>query len=182
MMVAMKDNVGEHPDVKDDLWPRILRGLRKPEQKRSLERLLAEISPVECYTPAGIYLGRREAYNVDLARLYKTTNRIGKAVYWRETKVLGSEIEADTVCLEDVSDPEIVRLVHCVQNANTPIVSMGGDIFQYKIVRAADKEKCAAILLNFYGVLAFFVIILPAGEGTHLPESDGPPPGNRRDG
>lgn len=164
MMLVLKDNVYGHPDVKHELWPRSLRGLRKPEQRRTRERLLAEIRPLECYTPAGIYVGRRMAYNVDLTRLYKTTNKIGKAVYWRETKILGSKIEADSVCLEDVSDPEIVRFVGCVKNANTPIVSIGGDIFRYKIVPAADKEKSAAILLNFYGVLAFCVFILPTGE------------------
>jgi hypothetical protein len=173
MMLAMKDTVNDHPDVKRDVWPRSFRGLLKPEQRRTRERLLAEINTVKCYTRDRIYIGPRWAYNVDQERLCKTTSKIGKALYWRETKILGSEIEADSFCLEDVSDPEIVRMVDGVQSASAPILSMGGDIFRYKISHAGDKEKYAAILLNFYAALAFFVIIVPSGEEAQLLQMDG---------
>ena len=135
----------------------------------TFDRLLREIRPVEFYTPAGKYLGQRLSYNVDMARLYRITNKIGKALYWRKTKVLGSETCARSLELGDITDPQIVRIAKSLESANVPVKSIGGDIFRYKVMPADDKERCAGILLNFYGVLAFCVVILPVEAGARLP-------------
>jgi hypothetical protein len=75
LTLTFRDDTYEHPAVQQFL-PSVLRSLQKPTKLRFSQAFLRSVAEVDVNTKAGIYLGRRSAYNVDLTRLDRVAARL----------------------------------------------------------------------------------------------------------
>jgi hypothetical protein len=85
LKVALRDDVGDHTDVQA-LLPKVLRSLQRPDARGFRSAFLSDIRQAEALTPAGLVVGRRTAYDVDLIRLCRVPTRIVRGLFWHQRK------------------------------------------------------------------------------------------------
>lgn len=82
MMLTLKDFAGDHPDAKQ-ASASVLRSLQRPEAQRFTRSFLDRVRYVDALSPSGLYVGRRMAYDVNLARLDCVISRVVKGLFYR---------------------------------------------------------------------------------------------------
>ena len=83
-VIALRDTVGDNPNVQS-LLPLVLRSLKKPQKAAFRHSLLKSLRKLQVRTPAGLILGNRGAYDVDLVRLDNVASRIVRGLYFHES-------------------------------------------------------------------------------------------------
>ena len=86
--MVFKDEAGSHPEAVG-IRSSVFRALQMPEKSGFARDLVQGIREVRVKTPAGLYLGPRLAFGVDLSRLDRVVARITQGLYWHH---LGSRI------------------------------------------------------------------------------------------
>ena len=63
--------------------------------------------------------------------------------------------------MSDDAKKELKKLVDMMIRNQERVVSIGNDVFRYKIVQASHNPDSAVALLNFFDRIAFLVLIMP---------------------
>jgi len=107
--LALRDDIGQEPDIVE-IIPAVLRSLERPEAPGLRTEFLQGVRNAAVTTPAGLFLGSRLAYNVDLDRLGRVPSRIVKAMFYRHHSRRLPEAYRETLILrlvEGMTGPEI---------------------------------------------------------------------------
>ena len=78
-LLALKET--DHPDAKE-VRESVLRSLARPRSRRFSRNFLDRVGRVNVHTPAGLYLGKRLSYDVDLERLDRVAARVAKGLFY----------------------------------------------------------------------------------------------------
>jgi len=164
MMLVMRQDAN-HPAV-PKLLPAVMRGLGKSQKRGMLRGVLKNMRTVSLKTPAGLYVGQAEAYNVNLERLGRVTDRIVKGLYFKEfgsrlpsTHGISSFAESG---LTDIAQELRLTIEETVTSliSNPPRV-IGEGVFEYWFQATGEDSATTAWLMRFYAVESFFCITAP---------------------
>jgi hypothetical protein len=162
MRLCMNDEARGHPDVNANL-PTIFKSLQRSQAEGMKRALLNDSVVVDVKTKAGIYLGKREAFRVDLPRIFKVVDRVVRGLNYHETGKrfpdgYGIRVDSDETLRED--DPETLKFyTETIINplAHTPRKEFGANAFSYRYA-PTDREGHAAWALTFYGSISFVAL------------------------
>lgn len=171
-MMVFKDEAGSHPEAAG-IRSSVFRGLQMPEKIGFARNLVQGIREVRVRTPAGLHLGRRLAFNVDLTRLDRVVDRITRGLYWHHR---GSRIpdEFEVVILSEdglrsVAAPEIERIriqkEIVIPALKNPCHSVGRGVMRYWYASISDQPPVLAWLYQFYEDVKFVALVSPADGG-----------------
>lgn len=167
-MVIMRHDAGDHPEAKKVFNKSVFKSLKRSQSKRYTQRLINSIYDVSLYTEAGIYVGRRGAYNPDYDRLYRVTSRVIKGLYW-----FNQGVALPDYCLvKCYNDSELDNITHQdtldrFVNLYGPIMrepaneNIGNGVFEYWFRSATDVDHTTAWVLRFYESVVFCCFTRP---------------------
>lgn len=166
LALTIREDTGQHPDVKQILST-VLRSLARPDKLGFTRSLLHNIRPVNVFTPSGLFLGRKSAYDVNLARLDRVAERITKGLFFHERGYrlpdsYGVEAFSESG-LQDMREVDKQALQATILQpllSNTP-KTIGNRVFTYWVASSDTDANITAWLLLFYEQVAFLCLTAP---------------------
>jgi hypothetical protein len=173
LMLSMSEDTGDHPDVQGNL-PAILRSLTKVKKLGFARSLVKNVSMVEIRSQAGLYLGSKAAYNVDLGRLDRVVGRTVRGLYYHERRMripdtcevrVWSESGLRDLPRETVDwlQRKIIRRLLTVNPK-----AFGEDVFSYRVRFITENPNWSAWLLVFYKSIAFLAVTVETARSTRV--------------
>ncbi len=164
-MISMKENTADNPSSRA-ARDSAVRALTKPSKVRFANALLRSTRDIPFYSPAGIYLGERMSYDVDLGRLCNVIERTTRGLYLHE---FGERMRDDHKCSVYALDgfawappevsPQIRELwVHAISGEKR---SFDEDIFTYWVRRLDGPEQATHWGFLVYRAVAFVALTAP---------------------
>lgn len=165
--LALREEAYQNSHARD-ATQRFMRSLVKREQSGLRKAFFKNLFEVPHITPAGLYLGKRGGFNVDLVRLSRVAARIVRGLFYHETKNRLPRNCNITAWAEDglVDLPsdvaESLRQTIVLPLLGQPVKSIGTGTFEYRYQLDRDEPYASGWLLSFYGSTAFLCLTVPA--------------------
>ncbi len=163
MLVIRRDVA--HPAIPKVL-PAVYRGLGKSRKRGMFHGLLRSMRSVSVKTPAGLYVGSAEAYDVDLERLGRVADRIVKGLYFKEfgtrlpsTHGVRSFAESGLTEIDSDMRSTVGQTVAALMSKPPRVIGEG--VFEYWFQARPEDPATTAWLMRFYAVESFFCITAP---------------------
>ncbi len=165
LMLTLREDTATHPDVKQIL-PTVLRSLARPDKAGFTKSLLKSIKNVNVRSRSGLYLGRKGAFDVNLARLDNVARRITKGLFYHEKGYRLPDVY-DAVAysesgLQDATDDfkqELQTNIFQPLMANAP-QTIGNRVFSYRVAYSDTDANASAWLFVFYERVRFLCLTL----------------------
>jgi len=167
-VLIMKERAGSHPGA-IALRSKVFRGLRRTDRLGLAKRILQGTAPVSVNTPAGIYLGDRLAFNVDLKRLRKVIARFTTGFFFNHTQMRlpsGYEVvvyDEDSVRDLSATDQAEFRKTIVAPTLNNRPISIGSGILRYWVAWCVDDPFVSSWIFEFFDDVRFVSATLPRG-------------------
>jgi hypothetical protein len=172
LALALNERIASEPDVQAVI-PEVLRSLQRAEATGLRNMFLRGAHQVDQVTPAGLYLGRTMAYNVDLDRLGTVCGRIVRGLWYKHHGSRlpdGYEVKAfATAGLRDIDAEtfaETTRLLGSIIETTEP--HSVGRIFSYVFHADERDHAISAWILLFYRNIVFLGFTGPARMANEL--------------
>ena len=165
-VMVWKDRAGSHPEAVA-IRSSVFRGLQMPQKTGFRHHLLRGMHLIRQRTPNGLYLGHREAFNVDLERLGRVVARITKGLHWHhEGKRIPPTFEVSAFAedgFREMSpwDQERIREQIVAPVFSGAHHSIGRGVMQYWYVRATDRPEVSVWIYEFYQDVKFLALVAP---------------------
>lgn len=137
-----------------------IRSMQRYDHSKFRKSFLSGVRSMNIMTPAGLHIGKRIVYEVDLARLGRVMSRIIKGLYYCHFyKRLPSEVSVSSWTIDGLNDLDddgrdtLYKIIAPLSNAKDNLIG-DGNTFCYRYI-TADREYCSAWLLTVYGSTIF---------------------------
>ena len=175
VMLAMRADLYQRADI-SQISPTILKSLMRPQKERFRQRLSNKIHFVEARTPSGLFLGKKPAYEVNLARLNKVVQRITMGLFYRERgKRISDNYSVFSHHISEVVDMPQLRHRIFIENSVLPFLAslkpkeIGNGVFSYRASFNPTDQNMSFWLFVFYEEVLFFSSTLPNDAPDVLP-------------
>jgi hypothetical protein len=146
-----------------------LRSLDRPEQAGFRRSFVKSLTQVPHVSPAGLHLGKRGGYNVDLGRMDRVMSRVVRGLYRHEfASRLPTDASVTTWSEDGLRDLDLERMT-IVASLVGPLSGQSdrligdGTTFRYRYLEATDMKHASAWLLTVYSNARFLAVTLPKG-------------------
>lgn len=164
-MISLRDGTTDSPSARA-ARDSALRSITKPSKVRFSLALRRSISEVNAYSPAGIYLGQRLSYSVNLPRLCKVIERTTFGLYFHEYGHTLPDSHRSKVYAADgfeTATPDIVATFqtlweHALSGRKR---SFGENIFTYWTQPIEGPEAATSWAFLIYGFVPFYAFTGP---------------------
>ncbi len=163
LKLCLRDDAGEHPKAQAN-WESIFRSLNRKEATGLRKSFLADFRPVHLHTPAGLYIGSRLGYDVDMTRIRRVVERTVRGLYFTEyCKPLGLNNAVKIYANEDLQNESADVLEELNQTILLPLAAMppkviSDNVFFYRFHIASEKPVYSVWGLSFYTHVPFLCI------------------------
>jgi hypothetical protein len=161
LMLTMRDDVSEHRGAQRVL-PSVLRSLQRKEQVQFARAFARSCNLVDVVTPSGIWLERRESYQVSFERLLRVVERTTLGLY---RKHFGKRLEEGYAAhgftesgLKVQSAATQKRLREDIAKVLANPKHAMGDTFYYHFSAVPDQDALSVWVLTFYDKVKFLVV------------------------
>lgn len=165
-LLTLREDVYDHPDVQAVL-PVLMRSLRKPEAIRFRLNINRDLTRLQPRTSAGLVLPARGALKLNIARLFRTMERVTKGLFfdlrgWRLPDGYAVNVFAPFTMTNLTED----ALKWFADNVLEPLgkktgIMVGRGVFLYKVIFTDTDPNCSIWLYLFYGRIVFFALTGP---------------------
>lgn len=166
LKLCLREDAGNHPKAREN-WPAIFRSLCRVEAVGLRKSFTADMRSVQLRTPAGIYVGRRMSYDVDLVRIRRVVERIIRGFYFAESSSpLGIANEVNVYLNEDLQQEtqdvldDLTKHILLPLAAQTPKV-IGDNVFSYRFHITDENPIYSVWGLSFYETVPFLCLTVP---------------------
>jgi hypothetical protein len=169
LKLCLSEQVGNNPDARRNREA-IFRSLERPEATLFKRSFLSDMRSIQLRTPAGIYLGRRLAFDVDLSRIFRVVEKSIKGLFFYETgHRLHPLYEVDIQSNETLNEYPLEVLKEWKQTILLPLAhlspkTIGEGIFAYRFHITEEDPFVSAWLLTFYEQVSFLGLTGPMRE------------------
>jgi hypothetical protein len=178
LKLGLNQEVGMHPVAKEKIDV-IMRSLQKPQARGLLGMVAADMRLVEMRTPAGLYLGTRAGYEVDLARIDRVIARTVRGLFFHETKRrLPDDFDVRVFCDDRLLQelPEVLEqlnktIIQPLAEVDAKVIADGAFMYRHRFT--ADNLNASVWALSFYQGKSFLALIVPK-EPTIPAKKEGP--------
>jgi hypothetical protein len=170
-VIVLKDRAGSHPEAAM-IRASVFRALANVRKRGFARAILSQTRSVLLRTPAGLHVGRRLAFDVDLQRLDRVVARVTKGLFWyHEGRRLPDGMEVTTFSedgLREVTTAEISRMQENIIGPalSQPIHSIGRGALRYWYTHASDAPNVSVWIYEFHGDVRFLALTLPGAGRT----------------
>jgi hypothetical protein len=170
-MLNFHETAGDHPDARK-VRDSVFRGLARQESAGLRRRIADSTEEVRVVSKAGLFLGTRLGYRVDLERLDRVVARTVRGLYFEVKGYRVPDGYATTVYSEDgLSDippayAEKLREQLILPALANPARIFGNDVLRYWMTTATDDPHVTAWVLQFYERVNFVGVTLPIDAGA----------------
>lgn len=179
LVLSMRSDTFKHPEVSKNIV-KLQRSLQKPEQKGFRASFLNSLAFVDSHTPAGIYLGKTNAFLVDMKRVNDVIKRITQGLFYKEKgRRLPDNYRVWVCCIDDIINehPHLLGTFTMKDIISSTLKgksrTIGNDVFKYWCNFAIDEENSSAMVFSFYGRVNFLALTMPpAIPPTATPDKD----------
>lgn len=160
LALTMRDDAGEDPTVQQ-LLPVVARSLSKPRKIGFRRSFFRSIGDVEVRTPAGVILGSRKGYRVDLTRLERVVRRTALGLFYHHrSSRLPLSYQMVALASRRVAgfrkeQAEKLRQLVLEPLWAVPEKSIGNNVFSYRHVFLDTDPNESAWLMVFFGRVSF---------------------------
>lgn len=163
LVLALRDDTADHPAVREIL-PSVRRALSNPKKYRFTRAFLRTFSEADIQTPAGIYIGKRPAYKVDLNRLERVARRTAIGLFFHR-RGLRLPDDYEMVAYSEygkryASEEERNRIESRVIGPlwSAPQHEIGSGIFSHRALFVEEDPNLSAWALTFFKEVRFVCI------------------------
>lgn len=169
LKLCMSDQVGHHPGARANRET-IFRSLSRSEAAGLRKSFLSDIRVVQLRTQAGLHLGKRLAFDVNLQCIQRVVERTVRGLFFHVT---GQRLHPDydvAVHSDDTlrEKPEEVleelRQTILIPLARIPPKVIGNGVFMYRFHITNGDPFLSVWALTFYGQVAFLALTGPRNE------------------
>ena len=171
LKLCLSEQVGNNPDARKNREV-ILRSLKRPEATGFKQSFLSEIRSMRLRTPAGIHLGRRLAFEVDLHRIFRVVEKSVRGLFFHETGYsLHPSYEVDVHSNETLKEYPAELLEEWTQTILIPLGQqppkvIGNGVFAYRYHVTEEDPFFSVWSLTFYEQVSFLCLTGPMREKT----------------
>lgn len=163
--ISLQHTTGQNPDAADARG-RFDCSLKKPDKRGWRRAFYDTVKQVHVRTPAGIYLGKTSAFDVDLDRITRVVARIVRGLYYHQLgNRLSTETEVDVFAVDGLADLDedgrkALAFASLVMTAPEQLVG-GRQTFWYQFLAVPEEPEATAWFLTFYDSTECLAITLP---------------------
>lgn len=179
LKLCMSEQVGNNPDARNNREI-ILRSFERDTAAGWKSSFISDFRTVQDRTPAGLYLEKRLAYDVDLQRIFGIVEKTVRGLFFHETgrrlhPSYGVATQSDdTLRHEPAEFLEELRQTILFPLAQKLPKAIGRGAFSYRFHVTEEDPFCSVWVLTFYGQVGFLCLT----GSTRDKESDGASPGS----
>lgn len=167
LKLCMSEQVGDHPGAKvnRDI---VFRSLNRIEALGLRKSFLSDIRMVQPRTQAGLYLGKKFAFDVDLQRIHRVVERTVRGLFFHETgQRLCPEYDVaihsnDTLSENSANFLEELRKTILLPLAQIPPKVIGDEVFMYRFHVTQEDPFVSVWALTFYQSVPFLALTGPS--------------------
>ncbi|MDR3735416.1 MAG: hypothetical protein P4L10_07755 [Acidobacteriaceae bacterium] len=165
-MLSIKSGLRE-TDSSRDARSAAVRAFSKPTKQRFTQAILRSFNDVEVHSPAGLYLGKRLVYNVDLTRLCKVIERTVLGLHLEEFKTrLPEGHQCKAYALEGFTEASLAATGNIKTlwkyATSGQRRDLGVNVFTYWVHEMQDTQGASLWAFVVYGSVGFLAITAPA--------------------
>jgi len=166
LVLSMQRDISDHPEVLKNK-AKLQRSLQNPEQKGFRSSFLNSLAVVDLCTPAGIYLGKTDAFRVDMKRVNNVIKRITQGLFYKEKdRRLPDNYRVRCYIFDIINEHPHLLGTFMMKDIITLTLqsksqTIGNDVFKYWCKFAVDEENSSAMVLSFYGMVNFLALTTP---------------------
>lgn len=167
LTLTVSEQTGDHPGARE-VRENALRSLSRPEATGFRRSFVAGTGHVPALSPAGLFIGMRLAYSVDLSRLFRVVERVVRGLYYHETRhALPEDHDVVVASNETFIDLPVEKLNEYNRTvieplAQLPARTIGSRVFWYRYARfQQDDVVLSAWALTFYAGISFLALTGP---------------------
>jgi hypothetical protein len=164
--LSMRSDISEHPEVLKNKV-KIRRLFQKPDKQRFRASFLNRLAVVDSYTPAGIYLGKKPAFQANMKRVNNVVKRIVRGLFYKEKgRRLPDGYQVCCYIFDILNEhPYLLGVFMMKDIINSTLqgksVTIGNDVFRYWCKFNVDEENISTWVLFFYGRVNFLAFVIP---------------------
>lgn len=159
-MVLLREDVSNQSTARN-IVDEVQRALLRREKEKFTDNFLNTTKEIDIITPAGIYLGKKRAYKIDMNIIYAVIERSIRGLYYSQTKrIIPFDYiirVVDKTLSEDLTDHDknfIVGLEGVLREVKEH--SVGNDTVKYKFVVSEGKDFCSLWKVTLYENVIFW--------------------------
>ncbi len=167
LVLSMRRDISDHPEVLKNK-AKLQRSLQNPERKGFRSSFLNSLAVVDSCTPAGIYLGKTDAFRVDMKRVNNVIKRITQGLFYKEkARRLPDNYQVAAWCIDAVINehPQLLGTFIMKDIITSTLqgksLTIGNNVFRYWFKFATDEENSSAFLLSFNNSVNFLALTMP---------------------
>ncbi len=166
LMLTLREDTATHPDV-IQIMPKVIRSLARSDKVGLSKSLLKSIKVVNVRTRKGLFIGRKQAFDVNLTRLENVVGRITKGLFYHEHGYrLPDEYEVFAYSESGMQDLTNDVKQELQVNILKPLITnapkiIGNSVFTYRVAYSDTDKNASAWLFNFYERVTFLGMTLP---------------------
>lgn len=146
-MMLLRSDIAEQPEAKA-LMEGFYRSWERPRGTRFARSVANTFQIAEWHTPAGLFVGRSPAFEVDNKRMRRIYARITRGLFFHEQGVRVPDDYRVEVTLWVEEKPKVMETIPRMLGGREP-KKIGG-IFVYKWARAVENPLTSIWLMQFY--------------------------------
>jgi hypothetical protein len=166
LKLCLRNDAGEHPKARAN-WDSIFRSLNRQEAVGLQKSFITDFRAVQMHTSAGLSIGRRLGYHVDMTRIRKVVERTVRGLYFVEScRPLGLGNGIRIYANEDLENEsaEVLNELHKTilqpLAATSPKV-IGDNVFSYRFQIISENPIYSVWGLSFYAHVPFLCLTGP---------------------
>ncbi len=168
-----QEDISSHPQAQK--LNKLVREKFDANERKGLEmRMYSQLHKKDIYTPAGIYLGKKDLIYPEYHRIDDSLKKIVKGLFFHVTKTLFRSGLFHIAVVDKSQIHELERILSIELNSwvkemdELPLNDVYG-IFSYKWAVNINPPPCISIwLLSFFGKREFFGITYPKRIGSEI--------------
>jgi hypothetical protein len=164
--ICFRNDAGNHPGARAN-WGSILRSLNREQAKGFRKQILSDFRYVQLKTSSGLYIGKRNGYNVELSRIRGVVERTVRGLYFAESgNPLGLNNEVRVYSNEDLEEQPQDVIDQFKQTILIPLAAyppkvIGNNVFLYRHHIVKENPLFSIWGVSFYGQVPFLAMTGP---------------------
>ena len=166
LKLCMSEQAGNHSAVQNN-QEAAFRSLNRAESPGLRNSFLSDIHTVQLKTQAGLYLGERLAFDVDLHRIHRVVERTVRGIFYYETGhrlCSGYDVNVHSDDTLREQSAEILDELHrntLIPLSKIPPKIIGNGVFMYRFHITQEDPFVSVWALTFYERVSFLALTGP---------------------
>lgn len=132
---------------------KIMKRLQEPKKWKFRKSISNDMVKIDVHSPAGIYLGKKDAMMIDSKRILRVINRIARGLYYNYHKEV---LPTDWPVKSNLMERGVLNERRGLEKAGQ-FKSVNNGVFKYMVKFAAEDKRISFCWMSFFDCVDFSV-------------------------